>query len=152
LYIDANLFLDRRKIVMIKKIVGKHVLADLHGCNSELLKKVEYVADSMFEAARISNATIVGKFFKQFDPWGVSGVIVIAESHISIHTWPEHGLASVDYFSCSEEPNIKAAIDYLAEAFEAQNVETIEASRGDLRVKKIRNIPVHTEPLNEMVI
>ena len=137
---------------MIKKIVGKHVLADLHGCNGDLLKKVEYVADSMLEAARLSNATIVGKFFKQFDPWGVSGVIVISESHISIHTWPEHGIASVDYFSCSEEPNIKAAIDYLAEAFEAENVETIEASRGDLRVKKIRNIPVHTEPLNEMVI
>ena len=136
----------------MKHTVGKHVLADLHGCSSDLLKKVEYVADSMYEAARRSDATIVGKFFKQFDPWGVSGVIIIAESHITIHTWPEFGLASVDYFSCSEEPNIKAAIDYLAEAFEAQNVETVEMSRGDLKVNKIRNIPVAMEPINEMVI
>lgn len=136
----------------MKQVVGMHLLADLHGCNPELLKKVDYVADAMYEAAKRSNATIVGKFFKQFDPWGVSGVIVIAESHITIHTWPEFGTASVDYFSCSDAPNLKAAIDYLAQSFQAKNVETVEVDRGDLKVKKIREIPVVMEPVNEMVI
>lgn len=116
--------------------VGKHVLVDLHGCDKELLKKVDYISDIMYEAAKISEANVVGKFFKQFDPWGVSGVIVISESHISIHTWPEYGIAAIDYFSCSEEPKIDLAINYLKEKLKSKSQEDISVTRGHLNFKE----------------
>jgi len=120
----------------MRHIVGKHVLVDMHGCNPDLLKKVDFVGEAMYEAAQKSHATIVGKYFKQFEPWGVSGVIIIAESHISIHTWPEHGIAAIDYFSCSESPKIDLAIEYLTKAFEADKTEIVEMNRGNMKVSK----------------
>ena len=132
--------------------VGKHVLVDLHGCNPELLKKVDFISEDMLEAARRSQATIVGKFFKQFEPWGVSGVIVIAESHITIHTWPEYKLASVDYFSCSDEPKINLAIEYLKEILEAERSDEVEMNRGNMQIKRAHSIPVSMVPLDEMAI
>jgi S-adenosylmethionine decarboxylase len=152
--------------------VGKHILVDLHDCNSDLLKRVDYISEAMMTAARKSKATIVGKCFKQFEPWGVSGVIVIAESHISIHTWPEYGLASVDYFSCSDEPKIDLAIEHLKEALESKRMDEIEVTRGTMQIRAynsihgsshasipntIQNIPNNKnqtikETLNEMAI
>ena len=138
--------------------VGKHIIVDMHGCNPELLKKVDFISEAMHQAAKKSHATIVGKFFKQFDPWGVSGVIVIAESHISIHTWPEHGLASIDYFSCSDEPNIVAAINHLSSSFQASSMQVVELGRGDMKPQhcyEVKTVPVSTntmETVNEMAV
>jgi S-adenosylmethionine decarboxylase len=120
--------------------VGKHILVDLHACNPELLKRVDYISDAMMTAAKRSEATIVGKCFKQFEPWGVSGVIVIAESHITIHTWPEYGLASVDYFSCSDEPKIDLAIDYLKQALESKRMDEVEVTRGTMQIRAYNSI------------
>lgn len=136
----------------MKKNVGKHVLVDMHGCNPDSLKKVDLISEAMHQAAKRSDATIVGKFFKQFDPWGVSGVIVISESHISIHTWPEFGLASIDYFSCSDEPNIQAAIAYLAKAFEAQQLKVVELARGDMQIERSYEIDNKLETVNELAV
>ena len=132
--------------------VGKHILVDLHGCDSELLKEVEYICDAMMTAARKSQATIVGQCFKQFEPWGVSGVIVIAESHITIHTWPEYGLASVDYFSCSDEPKIELAISHLKTALKAKRTDEIEITRGSMQIKRALNSNIMRESINEMAI
>lgn len=142
----------RSTLKLMKNNVGKHVLVDMHGCSPELLKKVDFISDAMYQAAKRSNATIVGQFFKQFDPWGVSGVIVIAESHISIHTWPEYGLASIDYFSCSEEPSIKAAIDHLAQTLKAGQLKVVELARGNMEVTRSYEIDNTTETVNEMAI
>jgi S-adenosylmethionine decarboxylase len=120
--------------------VGKHILVDLHACNPELLKRVDYISDAMMTAAKRSEATIVGKCFKQFETWGVSGVIVIAESHITIHTWPEYGLASVDYFSCSDEPKIDLAIDYLKQALESKRMDEVEVTRGTMQIRAYNSI------------
>ena len=132
--------------------VGKHILVDFHACNPELLKKVDYISEAMMIAAKKSEATIVGKCFKQFEPWGVSGVIVIAESHISIHTWPEYGLASVDYFSCSDEPKIELAIEHLKKALESKRIDEIEVTRGSMQVKRTQNSVIMRESVNEMAI
>ena len=97
-------------------------------------------------------AGVPGKFFKQFEPWGVSGVIIIAESHISIHTWPEHGLASVDYFSCSEEPKIDLAIQYLKDALESTRSDEVEINRGDMHIKQTYSKPVSMVSVDEMAV
>ena len=72
-------------------------------CNSQKIKKVEVLEPILLEATKKSKATIINYNFHQFQPNGVSGVILIAESHVSIHTWPEHNYAAVDIFTCGNQ-------------------------------------------------
>ena len=136
----------------MKHPVGRHLLVDMHGCNPDLLKRVDFISETIHEAAKRSKATIVGKMFKQFEPWAVSGVIVIAESHISIHTWPELGLASVDYYSCSEMQNMDAAVSYLASTLRATKIQVVALDRGNLRVTDSYETTIKEELINEMVV
>lgn len=82
--------------------LGKHLLVELHGCDPEALKSIDLIREAMVSAAREANATIVGVSFHEFSPFGVSGVVVIAESHLTIHTWPEYRYAAVDIFTCGD--------------------------------------------------
>jgi S-adenosylmethionine decarboxylase len=84
----------------------------------------------MIEAAKCAKATIVADVFHEFNPHGISGVVVIAESHIAIHSWPEFSCASVDIFTCSADMNPEAAIEYLKTAFKAQKTEVRKINRG----------------------
>lgn len=79
---------------------GIHYLIDLKGCNPELLSNKELLAEAMESAASTAGATIVETLIHQFNPHGLSGVVVIAESHLAIHTWPEHNYAAIDVFTC----------------------------------------------------
>ncbi|RKZ27454.1 adenosylmethionine decarboxylase [bacterium] len=114
----------------MNRALGYHLLLEFHGCPPETLEKVEYVEKAMKEAARVSRANVVDTFFHQFNPHGVSGVIVIQESHLSIHTWPEHGYAAVDLFTCSEDVDVEKAIEYLRSAFRPSSVSVVELRRG----------------------
>ena len=87
----------------------------------------------MKEAARVSGATIVESVFHRFQPHGVSGVVVIAESHLAIHTWPEHGYAAVDFFTCGADIDYWRAHDFLKKAFAAGDSEVKELLRGGER-------------------
>src|SRR5688572_31426212 len=82
--------------------LGRHMLLELYDCDPEALNNLELVKASMVEAAKRAQATIVDVVFHEFNPVGISGVVVIAESHLAIHTWPEHRYAAVDVFSCGE--------------------------------------------------
>lgn len=84
----------------------------------------------MVEAAREVGATIVGQSFHRFSPQGVTGVLAIAESHISIHTWPEYGYAAADIFTCSTAVDPKVAAQYLVEKFECKRPGITEIRRG----------------------
>lgn len=115
--------------------VGKQLLVDMKGCNTEKLKKVEYVSDILYKAAVKSGATIVSKAFKQFEPYGVSGVVVIEESHLTIHTWPEHGFISIDYYSCSDTVDMNIAIDFIQKELEAESFNSVLLNRGDIKIE-----------------
>jgi len=78
-----------------------HTLLELHGCDPLVLKNAEALRPLLLDAVRAGNGTVVTEVFHNFSPHGVSGVIVIAESQVAIHTWPEHAFAAVDIFSCS---------------------------------------------------
>lgn len=97
--------------------LGTHVLIDLYGCDPLRLKGVEGVERSMVAAAKAAGATVVQTVFHQFSPYGVSGVVVLAESHLAIHTWPEHRFAAVDLFTCNPAIDADAAIAVLRAAF-----------------------------------
>ena len=82
--------------------LGYHYLAEYYGCNASDLDNSSYLEEVMLEAAARAKVTIIKPIFHKFAPQGVTGVIVVAESHFSIHTWPEHGYAAVDLFSCND--------------------------------------------------
>jgi S-adenosylmethionine decarboxylase len=88
------------------------------------------VKGALIEAAKRAQATIVDVVFHEFNPFGVSGVVVIAESHLSIHTWPEYRYAAVDIFSCGETLQPEIAANYLVEQFGAARASVVEMQRG----------------------
>jgi len=114
------------------KALGRHVLGEFYHCNPEVLNDLAKIENIMKDAALESGATILGSFFHPFQPHGVSGVIVIAESHLSIHTWPEYGYAAVDVFTCGKVVDPWRALRYLKDSLQAENFSAMEVRRGNL--------------------
>jgi S-adenosylmethionine decarboxylase proenzyme len=114
------------------RALGRHVILELYECDSEVLKDLGKVRDEMMEAARRAQATIVTTIFHEFSPFGISGVVVISASHLSIHTWPENRYAAVDIFWCGADVQPQAAIDHLAQMFGAERISVVELKRGVL--------------------
>jgi len=112
------------------KALGTHTLLELEECNIKLLDDLKQVESVMLKAAQKANATIIESRFHRFSPIGISGVVVIAESHLTIHTWPEHAYAAVDIFTCSEMLQAKAATEFLIEAFSSKKPSIVELERG----------------------
>ena len=110
--------------------LGTHLLLDLKECNSELLDDFSYIKDAMIGAAGEAGATIVGENFHKFDPLGVTGIIAIAESHLCIHTWPEHGYAAVDIFTCGSNFKPHKAADLIIESLQCGHPTVTEVQRG----------------------
>jgi S-adenosylmethionine decarboxylase len=112
------------------KILGRHLLAELSDCNAAILNHQEELQRIMLEAARHSGATVVDSVFHHYNPQGLSGIVVIAESHISIHTWPEYGYAAVDCFTCGSSVNPWKALEYLKEKLGSRAVQVKDLNRG----------------------
>ena len=111
--------------------LGRHILAEFYECDPAMLNDTGAIEQAMNEAAAASGATVVQSVFHMFSPYGVSGVVVVAESHLAVHTWPEYGFAAVDYFTCGEV-DAGAAIRCLCAKFGAERVTTREIERGVL--------------------
>jgi S-adenosylmethionine decarboxylase len=118
--------------------LGKHLLIELRDCNSSILMNLKEVTDAMVSAAKESKATIVDVSFHEFNPFGISGMVVIAESHLSIHTWPEYNYAAVDIFTCGDVIKPEIAADYLIERFECKNPSVVEMKRGIISCKDVK--------------
>ncbi len=117
--------------------LGRHVLAEFFECDSNVLNNPELVEKYMVEAALECGATIVQKCFHLFAPHGVSGVIIISESHLAIHTWPELGYAAVDLFTCGEACDPKVAYEYLKKCFNSKDADFKQLNRGILDDKNL---------------
>ncbi|MEZ4459036.1 MAG: adenosylmethionine decarboxylase [bacterium] len=111
------------------KTYGRHILVEFFGCDGEILDDISRVEEVMREAVKASGATEVGCVFHKFQPMGTSGVIVLSESHISIHTWPAEGYASVDFYTCGD-CNPHAGVDILLEGLNGESYELIFVERG----------------------
>ncbi|MCE9558323.1 MAG: adenosylmethionine decarboxylase [Armatimonadetes bacterium] len=110
--------------------LGSHLLVEMFGCDPETIKFEDGVADAMLTAARNSEATIVADSFHEFKPFGVSGAVVIQESHYTIHTWPEYGYAAVDLFYCGGTISVHNAVDLLEQRFKPQRMKFLVVRRG----------------------
>ncbi len=126
--------------------LGRQILVEFYDCNRDILNGEDLIRDILLEGVRRSGATIVSDTFHTFSPHGVSGVVVIAESHVAIHTWPEHGYAAVDVFTCGETIDPWVIQKYLETEFEAGNVSSMEMKRG-LFPEKVRHKPMLEEAL-----
>lgn len=129
--------------------LGRHILIEYYNCDEEVMKSHELIEKRMNEAALKANATIVDSVFHHFNPYGVSGAVIIAESHLAIHTWPEYGYAAVDVFTCGDTINPWTAFDFLEEAFGATRSESIELPRG--MTEKIRKFHPKGDKLGKIV-
>ncbi len=112
--------------------LGTHLLVELRECNPEILKDLERVKNALVSAAMEAKATIVDISFHEFNPFGISGMVVIAESHLSIHTWPEYSYAAVDIFTCGDIIKPEVAASFLIEHFESKSPSIVELKRGIL--------------------
>ncbi len=117
--------------------LGRHILAEFFECDNDLLNDNQHVEMSMKRAALECGATIVSATFHAFNPHGVSGVVVIAESHLAIHTWPEYGYAAVDVFTCGETVDPAVATEALKEYLKAGKVTTVQVNRGELKLDRV---------------
>jgi S-adenosylmethionine decarboxylase len=105
-------------------------LVELRDCNPKTLNNLKAVQEIMISAAKVANATIVDVAFHKFNPFGISGIVIIAESHLSIHTWPEYAYAAVDIFTCGSALKPEKAVTYLTEKFESKSPSVVEVKRG----------------------
>jgi len=110
--------------------LGRHILVEYYNCDVEVLKDHAVIEEYMKQAAIEANATIVTSCFHKFNPWGVSGAVIIQESHLTIHTWPEYGYASVDLFTCGDTVNPWVGFKYLEKALKSERSESTEVARG----------------------
>ncbi len=132
--------------------LGRHILVEFTGCNADVLNDVSTIEKSMIEAAQTAGATVISSNFHHFSPWGVSGVVVIQESHLAIHTWPEFQYASVDLFTCGETVDPWVSFEFLKKALKAETYSAIEMNRGSLNLmKKIDyNTNVRVDPSKQV--
>ena len=113
--------------------LGKHVILELNDCDRGCISNCEFLRRTLLEACRLAGATILSDSFHVFSPYdGVSGVIIIAESHLSIHTWPEYGYAAVDIFACGDSLHPQRAVDFMVRELRADNHSILELERGIL--------------------
>ncbi|MDY6909707.1 MAG: adenosylmethionine decarboxylase [Thermodesulfobacteriota bacterium] len=125
------------------KSLGKHLIVELYHCDADRINQVEEVERILVEAVNISKATIVQPVFHQFSPHGVSGVVVIAESHFSIHTWPEFGYCALDIFTCGDQIDSDASLRYIKKELRAESLFVTEIRRGmlDIPTERLRHKP-----------
>ncbi|KPL89745.1 hypothetical protein SE16_01045 [Ardenticatena maritima] len=110
--------------------MGKHLIVELWSRSPELLNDVEHIRESMLAAAEGGELTVLNIAMHAFAPHGVTGVMLLAESHLSIHTWPEYGYAAVDVFTCGGLPY--KALEILSERLDAERTQIVELDRGVL--------------------
>jgi spermidine synthase len=122
--------------------LGRHIIVEFYDCTPELLNDVVHIQKSMEAAAEEAGATLINSTFHHFSPYGVSGVVVIQESHLAIHTWPEYGYASVDLFTCGDTVNPWVSYNYLKKAFEADHGSAVEMRRGELDLLKRKDFDI----------
>ena len=112
--------------------LGRHVLLELRDCDRSMLDDLPYLRDVMLAAADQVGATVIDHIFHRFSPQGVTGVVAIAESHLCVHTWPEHGYAAVDIFTCGDGFDPTLAAQLLIERLHSHDPELTEVPRGIL--------------------
>jgi S-adenosylmethionine decarboxylase len=129
--------------------LGKHILAEFYNCNPSLINDEAHVEELFLKTAKDSGATVINWNFHKFSPHGISGVVVISESHLTIHTWPEYGYCAVDVFTCGDKIDNRLCLTMLEKGLGAGQTSVVEMNRGilglgvNLKVKPEMQMEAH---------
>ena len=107
-----------------------HLLVEFWGCKSKVLNDHAFFVESLEKAAKLSNATVLEIASHQFSPFGVTAIALLAESHLSIHTWPERKYAAIDVFTCGEKMDPHKTVEVLKKMLNPTTIDIEEVSRG----------------------
>jgi len=109
---------------------GYHYVIEASGCDSEVLTDTHKLKQILLDAAKVGGMDVKSTYFYRFSPHGVSGMVVVSGSHISIHTWPEKGYAAVDVYTCDVNSNPEKSIEYILNSIKAEYAHITEIERG----------------------
>ena len=125
------------------KSLGKHLIIEFFQCDRSILNELKTLENHLLAAVELSGATVIQPCFHQFSPHGITGVVVVAESHFAVHTWPEYGYCALDIFTCGDNVDGRKALNYLKEKLRAANTSVMEVKRGilDLPQSQIKHKP-----------
>ncbi len=119
--------------------IGTHLIIELYGCSRDILRDVQLIREILINSAKLGNATILSDYFHKFGyEGGVTGIICISESHISIHTWPEYEYAALDIFTCSPKMDPEFIQEKILEALKPKRSVIKKINRGSIRLKQAR--------------
>ncbi len=110
--------------------IGFHYVVEAAGCDPEILTDASKLREIFLESAKIGKMEVKASYFFKFSPTGVSGMLIVAESHISIHTWPEKGYAAIDVYTCGTKSDPEKAVDYILDKIKAEYAHVSEIKRG----------------------
>ena len=110
--------------------VGFQILADLYGVDPDIISKVDSLYSVIEDAVRAGSLTKISSDYYQFQPQGASGVVLLAESHLSFHTWPEHGLVTLDIYTCGDPTGAETAFDYIVDQLKPDTMDCKRLRRG----------------------
>jgi S-adenosylmethionine decarboxylase len=113
------------------KVIGKHLTVDMYGCSFDSLDNLEYVRAAMLTAVREANMTLLDFTYHKFQPQGLTALALLAESHMSIHTYPELGYAAVDVFTCGDHSRPDKAVAILRQFLKPEKTKVTNIRRGD---------------------
>jgi S-adenosylmethionine decarboxylase len=124
------------------KTFGRHVLADVWGVEFNRINDIEFLKEHMYKAAEKSGATILAMEYEVFKPCGATVLILLSESHLSIHTYPEKGFAAIDGYTCGDDVDPEVAINYLLSIFEPKKIYSSKIIRGtgDLQITQYSKV------------
>ena len=119
---------------------SKHLLLELYRCDCEKINDESFLRCTLNRAAKLANATVLNLISNKFEPQGVTAIALLAESHISIHTWPESNYSAVDIFTCGRNMLPELASQYLIEALKAEehSLRVIERNPGAILLNEMR--------------
>ncbi len=140
---------------LVSRLFGRHLVVDLFGCDSARLDDVDYLRGQTVAAAEAMEATVVAVHAHRFEPHGVSVFVVLAESHLAIHTWPEYSTASLDIFVCCPDTDPHRAKSHLSDCLRSTHSAELELHRGSVdhirssRVRELEALVQDRSPKNE---
>ncbi len=124
----------------MKKSLGYQLTVDFYNCDSNIIDDVATITEILKKGAKMMNLSIVDTLIHKFSPIGISGVVVIKESHIAIHTWPEYAYVSLDFFTCNQSYDLDEGIAWIKEKLGANKMEKSASQRGFLsEIQKSKN-------------
>ena len=125
-------------------VLGKHAILDLSGCSPEIIGNNALVQEILCSTAQIAKITIVGDLERHFEPNGYTAILLLEESHLSIHTWPEYNYVSVDLYSCNLNTDFEAVKNFLVEQMKAEKVTYTLVDRGFFKTRNMASLQVNT--------